>query len=169
MAWRRVLIGLLLFGSLSSLLVVTTVGGGYHRYFASLDRLRHDPMRVDKWHDYFNTHARGGRVLVVGDAQVFDLEVPILYSTCFDDSMFERWVKGRTAEDAHAAMIREGVTHVFVHWGEIGRYREPGNYGFTDFVQPAVFARLVEQGVLEPLPPIEGHEGRGYRVVPDRG
>jgi hypothetical protein len=95
---------------------------------------------------------------------VFDLEVPIVYSTCFDDSKFERWVKGRTADEIRATFAREGITHVYVHWGEIARYRSPGNYGFTNFVQPAVFDRLVGQGVLEPLPPIGEHPGRGYRV-----
>jgi 4-amino-4-deoxy-L-arabinose transferase-like glycosyltransferase len=162
--WRRVVVGLLVFASASSFLMVTSVAGGYTRYFVRLDRLREDPMRLDPWHRYFNTHARDGRVLVVGDAQVFDLEVPIVYSTCFDDSMFERWVKGRTAEEVRATFAREGITHVYVQWGEIARYRSPGNYGFTDFVQPVVFERLVDQGVLEPLPAIEGHPGRGYRV-----
>ena len=163
--WRRVLVVLLVFGVMSSFLTVTSVAGGYTRYFVRLDRLRDDPMRLDPWHRYFNSQARDGRVLVVGDAQVFDLEVPIVYSTCFDDSMFERWVKGRTADEIRATFGREGITHVYVHWGEIARYREPGNYGFTDFVQPAVFDRLVDQGILEPLPPIGEHRGRAYRVV----
>ena len=162
--WRRVLVGLLVFASVSNLLTVTSVAGGYTRYFVRLGRLRDDPMRLDPWHRYFNTQARDGRVLVVGDAQVFDLEVPTVYSTCFDDSMFERWVKGRTADEVRATFAREGITHVYVHWGEIARYREPGNYGFTDFVQPAVFERLVDQGILEPLPAIGEHPGRGYRV-----
>ena len=39
--------------------------------------------RVAPWHRYLNTHARDGRVLLIGDAQVFDLEMPIVYSTCF--------------------------------------------------------------------------------------
>ena len=163
--WRRVLIGLLIFGTVANFLVVTSVAGGYNRYFVSLARLRDDPDRVDPWHRYFNIHARGGRVLMVGDAEVFDLEVPVLYSTCFDDSAFERFVKGRTPEEIRAAMAREGISHVYVHWGEIHRYRSPGNYGFTDFVEPAVFDRLVRQRVLEPLPEIQGHPGRGYRVV----
>jgi len=166
--WRRVLVGLLVFASVSSFLTVTTVAGGYTRYLVRLDRLRHDPDRVDPWHDYFNARARDGRVLVVGDAQVFDLEVPIVYSTCFDDSMFERWVKGHTADEVRATFARKGITHVYVHWGEIARYRAPGNYGFTDFIQPAVFERLVAQGILEPLPPIEDQPmGRGYRVRSD--
>ncbi|MFH1924343.1 MAG: hypothetical protein ABIP48_31210, partial [Planctomycetota bacterium] len=167
--WRPVLIGLLAFGTVSNFLVVTSGAGGDTRYFVSLKRLRDDPARLDPWHAYFNTHAREGRVLVVGDAQVFDLEVPILYSTCFDDSPFERLVKGHTAEESRAGFAREGISYVYVHWGEINRYRASGNYGFTDFVEPAVFARLVREGVLEPLPEIKGRPGRGYRVVPGTG
>ncbi len=163
--WRRALVGLLAFTAVSSFPTVTSVGAGYTRYFVSLDRLREDPERVDAWHRYLNEHAADGRVLVVGDAQVFDLEMPILYSTCFDDSKFEQWVEGRTPEQVRAAMAREGITHVFVHWGEIARYRRPGNYGFTDFVEPVVFQRLVAEGVLEPLPPMEDHPGRCYRVL----
>jgi hypothetical protein len=165
--WRRVLVGLLVFGSLAGFLTVTSIAGGDVRYFVRLDRLRNDPHRLDKWHRYFNTHARGGRVLVVGDAEVFDLEVPIVYSTCFDDSMFEQLVRGRTADEVRAGLADEGVSHVYVDWDEIARYRSPGNYGFTDFVQPAVFDRLVVEGVLDPLPRIDDHSGRGYRVVPD--
>ncbi len=165
--WRRVVVGLLVFGALAGFLTVTSVAGGDVRYFVRLDRLRDDPMRLDPWHRYLNTHARDGSVLVVGDAEVFDLEVPIVYSTCFDDSMFERLAKGRTAEQVRSGLAREGISHVYVHWGEIARYRSPGNYGFTDFVQPAVFDRLVAEGVLEPLPRIDDHPGRGYRVVPE--
>ena len=163
--WRGALIGLLLVGSLSNFLVATSGPGGYNRYFVALRRLRHAPDRVDPWHRYFNTRKDVGRVLMVGDAQVFDLEVPVLYNTVFDDSIFEQLVAGRAAEEARAALLERGVTHVFVHWGEIERYRSPGNYGFTEFVRPAVFLRLVEQGVLQPLPRIADHPGRGYRVL----
>ena len=166
--WHGVLIGLLVLGSLSNFLVATSGPGGYNRYFVSLARLRRAPERVDPWHRYFNTERNVGRVLLVGDAEPFDLEVPVLYNTVFDDSIFEQLVAGRTAEEARAALLERGVTHVFVHWGEIQRYRSQGNYGFTEFVQPAVFARLVEQGVLQPLPRIEDHPGRAYRVLAEK-
>ena len=35
-----------------------------------------------------------------------------------------------------------------MNWDWIRRYREPGNYGYTDFVRPARFDRLVKEGVL---------------------
>lgn len=167
--WRKTVLTILIVVLVANFLVCAAGPGGDNRYFVSLDLLRHHPERVDgwvdPWHRYFNGHAGAGRVLLVGDAQPFDLEVPVLYSTCFDDCLFEQLVKGRTAEEIRAALAERDITHVYVDWDEIGRYRKPGNYGFTDFVQPEVFARLVEQGVLEPLPVIEGHRGRGYCVA----
>jgi hypothetical protein len=168
--WRRLLIALLLLGLAANFVVAAS---GYNRYFVRLERLRRDvgqddrAGRVDPWHRYLNTHVRRGRVLMVGDAQVFDLEVPVLYNTCFDDCLFEQLVKGRNTKEIRRKLAEKNISHVYVHWGEIGRYRSPGNYGFTDFVQPDVFEDLVKQGVLEPLPEIERHKGRLYRVRSD--
>ncbi|NQT17894.1 MAG: hypothetical protein HQ582_34400, partial [Planctomycetes bacterium] len=163
--WRRVLAALLILSCGYCLLVATTGGAGYTRYFVGLERLRTHPERVDPWHLHFNAHADGG-VLCVGDAQVFDLEVPVLYNTCFDDSLFEALVDGRPADQIRSELAAREISHVYVHWGEIARYQSAGNYGYSEFVQPAVFDRLVEQGLLELLPEIEGHPGRAYRVVP---
>jgi hypothetical protein len=162
--WRRAMAVVLTFGLVANFLAAGSVGGGYNRYFVSLKRLRDDPERVDAWHRYLNRHDDGGRVLLVGDAQPFDLAVPVLYNTCFDDSIFEQLVKGRSAEEVRAALTERGITRIYVDWGEIRRYRR--TYGFTEFVQPAVFDRLVAQGVLTPLPEIPEDPGRGYRVVP---
>ena len=68
------------------------------------------------------------------------------------------------AEQVRPELAARRITHVYVHWGEIARYRRT-KYGFTDFIQPHVFAALVTGGVLRPLPAIEGHPGRAYRVV----
>ncbi len=147
-----------------NLVVATAGGGGYNHYFESLERLRSDPERLDAWHREFNLRVKQGRVLMVGDAQMFDLEVPVLYNTCFDDCLFEQLVRDKTPEQIRAALASKEVSYVFVHWGEIARYRVTG-YGFSEFVQPAVFDRLVEQKILEPLPAIPNHSGRAYRVV----
>jgi hypothetical protein len=42
----------------------------------------------------------------------------------------------------------EGITHVYVCWREILRYRSPGNYGYTDFAAPERFAELEHLGIL---------------------
>ncbi|MBV8607885.1 MAG: hypothetical protein JO034_10555, partial [Singulisphaera sp.] len=61
---------------------------------------------------------------------------------------------------------QRGVTHVYVDWSEIDRYRSPGNYGFTAFVTPGRLAEWVGSGVLEP--PIRiGPRQELYRVGPD--
>ncbi len=158
--WTIVLAALLVAGSGANFLVAAAGQG--NAWFVGLARLRHDPGWVDPWHEYFNAQPSQGRLLTVGDAAVFDLTPPVLYNTCFDDCIFEQLVKGRTAAEIRAELAARQVSHVYVDWGEIARYRR--TYGFTDFVQPEVFNRLVEQGILEPLPAIEGHAGRGYRV-----
>ncbi len=161
--WRIAVIAFLIAGLAGNFLIAASVGGGYNPYFVSLARLRHDPQRVDAWHRFLNREAKHGRVLLVGDAQPFDLEMPVFYNTCFDDSIFERLAKGRSPDEVRAALTELGITHVYVHWGEIARYRR--TYGFTDFVQPAVFDALVASGVLLPLPEIRDHSGRGYQVA----
>jgi hypothetical protein len=168
--WRVVLAGLLILGLVSNFLVASSVRPGvYNRYFVSLERLRDHPERVDPWQRYFNQNCRSGRLLMVGVADVFDLEVPVLYNTVFDDCIFTQIVKGHTADQIHAALAAKGITHVFVHWGEIARYRSPGNYGFSSFVQPGVFDHLVAERVLEqPMPTLDGHPGRAYPVVENR-
>jgi hypothetical protein len=165
--WRRVLVPTLLLALAVSFLFAIGGPGGYNRYFVSYERLRTSAERVDPWHRFLNEHVPPGHtVLVVGDAQVFDLATPVIYSTVFDDCAFERILKGRSAAELHAWLVDNRISHVYVHWGEIARYRAPGNYGFTDFVQPSVFHMLVQRGVLALRePPIEGHPGQVYVVL----
>ncbi len=205
--WRYCRGGLLAIGVLYGFLLASGLpaAGGYNRYFVPLERLRHDPERVDPWHLWFNRYVQEGRVLLVGDAQPFDLEVPVFYATCFNTSPLEDilWQAAARmgfslafldspvfgdAEKVTDAFSRSGhppdrlgqqftqtvkqllaereIKYIFVHWGEITRYRSPGNYGFTPLVEPELFEAGVRWGVLEPLPPIEDHPGRCYRVRP---
>ena len=41
------------------------------------------------------------------------------------------------------------ITHIHVHWGEILRYRVPGSYDYTAYLQPNRFSELVSAGVLK--------------------
>ena len=120
-------------------------------------------MRVSRWHRYLNREAAQGRVLLVGDAEPFDLRMPVSIA-CFDDSPLELLAKGRTAAEVRSALRAKGITHVYVDWGEIARDRR-SRYGFSAYIQPEVFERLVAAGVLRPLPEIEQDLGRGYAVV----
>ena len=88
------------------------------------------------------------RVLLVGQASVFSMEHPILYNVVFNDETIETLARGRTPEEVRRELIRLGVTHVYVDWSEVARYRSPGNYGFTPFVTPGLFEGLVKAGVL---------------------
>ena len=177
--WRWALMALLVLGTTYSFLAAASVGGGYNSYFISLDRARRDPGRVPAWHRYLNRRVTQGSVLLIGDAAPFDLEMPVLYNTCFDDSIFEQLVKGRSPEEIRAAFAERRITYVLVHWAEIRRYRQ--TYGFTSFVRSDLFLELVEDGILKldfSWPPggdrqIAGSYWRapqvvaeGYRVLP---
>jgi 4-amino-4-deoxy-L-arabinose transferase-like glycosyltransferase len=159
--WRTAVTVLLLGGLAANLLFLLSAGVYDHRYLVSLEQLRRDepaepngPSRVHPIHRYLNDRASAGdRVLLVGDAQPFDLELPALYSTCFDECLFERLMKGRTAAQRRAALRGQQITYVLVNWRELGRYRSPGNYGFTDYVtKKLVREELVrDQQVLRPV------------------
>jgi hypothetical protein len=107
----------------------------------------------------------GAKPLLVGQAAVFHLNRPMVYNTVFNDETIETIVKGRTPEQVGAELRRLGVTHIYVDWFEIDRYRSPGNYGFTPFVTPDMFARLVEAKVLK-LPRRMGLRQELYEVEP---
>jgi hypothetical protein len=133
-------------------------------WFIPLEQLRIDTKTwITPWHWYLNNNAIHGSVLTVGDAAVFDLKPTVLYNTCFDDCIFEQLVKGKTAKEIRAELAARHIAYIFVNWCEIDRYRN--TYGFTHFVQPEVFGRLVSQGILEPVPPIPDRREQLYRVT----
>jgi hypothetical protein len=105
----------------------------------------------------------GARVLLVGQAAVFHLNHPVVYNTVFNRETFETLARGRTAAEVARALHERGITHVYVDWFEIDRYRSPGNYGFTPFITPKLFSKLVATGVLEPPEPIAKRQEL-YRV-----
>ena len=210
--WRWTRTGLLAVGLLYGFLLAGGVpaAGGYNRYFVPLERLRIDPERVDPWHLWLNQTwlEQGfpkGQVLLVGDAQPFDLEMPVLYATCFNTSPLEQllweadarsrpvlafssdhadsrkgggpvgeqmypdaWQGQAFAQRLKDLLAEREIRYIYVHWGEIARYRSPGNYGFTPLVQPELFDAWVRRGVLQPIPPPSScphHPGRCYRVL----
>lgn len=108
--------------------------------------------------------APDAKVLCVGEALMFHARYPYFYNTVFNHSLLEqicadpsstehRW---RPADEIRAELHRRGITLIDVNWMEILRYREPGNYGYTDFVHPSRFEDLQRMGILGPalsLPP----------------
>ncbi len=175
-SWRRVAWAVLIVGVTFNLLYFVASGHYDRRLLVSLETLRWDepaqpdePSRVSFVHRFLNrTVPEGKRVLLVGDAQPFDLEVPAVYATCFDPCNFELWMRDRSAEQRRAKLRRQQISHVYFDWGEIARYRSPGNYGFSDWVtRDLIWNELVrQQGVLRPVP-LEMDPARGelFEVV----
>ena len=141
----------LVVGVAANLVLVTSGLGGYNRYLMAYQDARVSLERVDPWHLYLNRHVpRNHAVLLVGDGQAFDLEVPVFYNTVFDDCIFQQQLAGRSPAQFQRWLLEHRISHIYVDWSDIARYRSPGNYGFTDFVQPDVFERLLACGVLAP-------------------
>lgn len=159
LGWQRLLAprrgrwayGLLVAGTLALLPLATVGGPGTDvRYFVPLDQLRHDVRRTSPWRAWLNDRTEPGEaVLAVGDAEVFDLEMPVYYHTAFDPSPLETWIRGGGLAELGSELSGRGIAYVYVDWGEIARYRQPGNYGFTDFIQPELFQQCQEARVLE--------------------
>ncbi|RXL78761.1 hypothetical protein EO238_32010, partial [Citrobacter sp. AAK_AS5] len=75
------------------------------------------------------------------------------YNTVFDRSLFEEWCGVadpevssakrplRSAEEIRATLASRGITHIYVNWAEVVRYRL--TYGYTDFAHPRRFEELL--------------------------
>jgi hypothetical protein len=147
-AWRALVVLALVSSQLYCLQLATSrVMQVDNRYFVGLEAVGASQLTMQPVHRYF--YARQNEpllILLVGDAEPFDLEVPVLYHTCFDHCMFEALLQGRLADERREALAELGVTHVYVAWSEVERYR--ATYGFSDYVREDVFLELEEQGVL---------------------
>lgn len=109
------------------------------------------------------------RPLLIGQAAVFPMNHPIVYNTVFDDEIFETIARGKTPQEVREEFARRGISHVYLDQFEVDRHRKPGGYGFTDFVQPAEFRRLIDAGVLGPPRALDDQGERLlYEVLPAR-
>ncbi|GIW86092.1 MAG: hypothetical protein KatS3mg108_0416 [Isosphaeraceae bacterium] len=151
--WSILLATVLAVGLFTTWIYDTTALAALNRWTDSLATLRRDVPALASpsltWLD--RNLPPGGKILLVGPAAVFHMDHPIVYNTVFDDETIETLARDRTPAEVAAALRQRGITHIWVDWSEIGRYRSPGNYGYTDFVTPALFDRLVAAGVLRPL------------------
>jgi hypothetical protein len=172
--WRAATLGVVLLGAVVQFPFVALHPD--NRYFAPLDRLRRDDrdlgeagIRVEAAHRWLNANAMPGeKVLLVGDAEPFDLELPAIYNTCFDDCQFTRLFQGRTRDERLAALRAENITYVFFSWAHLARYRSPGNYGYTsDYPTPELVHHelVADQKLLVPIPLQESPAGELFRVI----
>lgn len=159
-AWRTTTLAFIIFGLVTQFPLATLPMD--NRFLAPLALLRRDDPslhdsgdRLNPAQRWLNEHAQAGeRVLLVGDAEPFELRIGAVYNTCFDDCQFERLFKNRTREERLAALRAEKIRYVLCHWSHLARYRSPGNYGYTsDFVTPELVHRelVAEQRLLRPI------------------
>ncbi|MFV1965653.1 MAG: hypothetical protein ACC628_09545 [Pirellulaceae bacterium] len=166
--WRRSVAIALGFCLVPNLVLVASRGMGDNRFLVSLAELRADQPHESDYDEetgyYYIVHPSHGflnktvepgfRVLAVGEAQVFDLEVPVLYNTCFDDGIFEKLMRGRTRNERYEALRKNRISHILFYWSELERYRSPGNYGYSDYVtRKLIWQEFVEeQQILRNVP-----------------
>ena len=167
--WRQVMWGIVGLLLVSNLLLFSSPLVGRSEYFVRLQQLRDDPefSQLSAAHRYLNANvAADARVLLVGDAAVFDLTVPAEYNTCFDDCVLEQMMKGQTLEQRRASLRAGGFSHVYVNWAELRRYRS--TYGYSDFVtREFIHHELVErQQLLRPVqvPNLDAANGEMFEV-----
>lgn len=156
--WRVTTIAFVAIGAAAQFVFVTIHPD--NRYFAPLERLRRDDrdlgaigLRVESAHRWLNEHGQSGeRVLLLGDAEPFDIEIETVYNTCFDDCQFTRIFKDKSRDERLATLRAEKIAYVFCSWAHLSRYRSAGNYGYTsDYpTHQLVHGELVgEQKLLE--------------------
>lgn len=141
-------------GVLHSFLFFASPPANDPRYLVSLDAQRTDWKgeeftRVSQAIGWINDNLKTtDRILMVGQAAVFDVAVPCDYSTCFDDSKWDEVAKATSPAERLQKFKELGVTYVCIHWGEIERYRSPGNYGFRSMITQPQVAEFISSGVL---------------------
>lgn len=118
------------------------------------------PSRVRWLNEHYATGRlpKNSRVLGVGEVQLFHAQYPYVTNTVFDLSILEQLCADPHSSDhsllpvdeIRANFQRLGITHLDVNWGWILTYREPGNYGYTDFVSPDRIMQLQAAGILGP-------------------
>ena len=160
--WRGFLSVLITAGASYDVYFCTLALVGFHAGLMDLEAARKLTIRSDI-QTLNATLPSTSKVLMVGDAEVFDATFPLVYNTVFDDNIFEEWTVDSSdittplrerrmlpPDDIRRVLKSQRITHVFVHWGEILRYRLPDSYDYTAYMQPNRFSQLVSAGVLKP-------------------
>ena len=145
---------------------------------APLRSLEQDPLRFPPAAIYLNhknssflspndskTIENPGKLLLIGEARAAAFNVPVSYSTCWNKSILihilEPWItrndEGHIVEITNSFLvIREllnaNITAIYVDYGELARFRSPGNYGFRDQdIDKRLFEMLEKAGIIVPV------------------
>jgi 4-amino-4-deoxy-L-arabinose transferase-like glycosyltransferase len=102
--------------------------------------------------DYINGLPEDSRVLLVGDAQIYYLQRPVVYSVVFNDGAIGTLLAGEP-ESARARIREAGITHVFVNWWETQRLRETYAYTYEGKRRPGY---LPDTGLADIFAIVEG-------------
>ena len=132
---------------------------GFHAGLMEMTEARTRPIRQDL-RLLNSTLPKHARVLMVGEAAVFNATFDLVYNTVFDESIFEQWTSAagdskssvntpmKSAEEIESVFRQQRITHIYVNWSEILRYRQ--TYGYTDYVTPDRLIQLQSMGLLAP-------------------
>ncbi len=166
-AWSAILGLILTLGLASNWIFNTTALAGLNRWTDDLNELRRDvPAMASPTLFWLDANLQPNRrVLLVGQAGVFHLNIAHVYNTVFDEEQLERLAQGRSPAEFHDTLRSRGLTHILVDWAEIARHRKPGGYGFSPFVTQERFDAWERAGVLQ-IQPCPLPQKRLYRVVP---
>jgi len=86
------------------------------------------------------------RMLMIGDARAFYYQRNVDYCVVFNRSPFAEAVESTLDPNDIMQWFRDrGYSHVLVHWHEVSRLRR--TYGFSSYVTPDLFDRLVTAGL----------------------
>ena len=169
-AWRKgLLVGLFLYA-------VMYLGAGMEtdsRLLVRLETIRTGPVLPEQDTTTFRVHrflnqqlGRDGRVVLVADAEPFDLQMQVDYNSCFDSSIFADWLSDQDPEQQRQLLQEKQVDYVYVSWEELQRYRS--SYGYDERVTPDWIQQLVQNGVLIEVSDleIESQSGQLFRPIP---
>jgi len=104
------------------------------------------------------------RILCVGAADLFHINRPVLYNTVFDDVILARYLRKGPPSAAVHAMRKDGITHVFVSWEEVERYRQ--TYGWDRSVLPPALRPFVRARLFREVWRTDSHVSVVDTVVP---
>jgi uncharacterized membrane protein (GlpM family) len=105
--------------------------------------------RLTEWTRQVNKMKYDGKLAIIGEASVFDIDGQFSYATCWNKPPLEDILNEPDTTKITKALKEQNITLIMVHWGEIKRFRSPNNYGFSNFPTPEIFQWLTENGVLE--------------------